>query len=87
MTLPLIHAMAQSDAGTRDTLRHIVAHGDLDGLPAAQAAITACDSLDYSRRCALVYAETANAALRGLPDNDYTAALRGLAHYAVNRDH
>ena len=87
MTLPLIHAMAQSDAGTRDTLRHIVAHGDLDGLPAAQAAITACDSLDYSRRCALAYAETANAALRGLPDNDYTAALRGLAHYAVNRDH
>ena len=44
MTLPLIHAMAQSDADTRDALRHIVAHGDLDGLPAAQAAITACGS-------------------------------------------
>ena len=87
MTLPLIHAMAQSDAGTRDALRRIVAHGDLDGLPAAQAAITACGSLDYSRRCALAYAEAANAALRGLPDNDYTAALHGLAHYAVNRDY
>ena len=54
--------MAQSDAGTRDALRHIVAHGDLDGLPAAQAAITACGSLDYSRRCAQMYAEAANAA-------------------------
>ena len=87
MTLPLIHAMAQSDSDTRDALRHIVAHGDLDGLPAAQAAITACGSLDYSRRCAQMYAEAANAALTDLPDNDYTAALRGLAHYAVNRDH
>jgi octaprenyl-diphosphate synthase len=29
----------------------------------------------------------AERALDGLEDNDYLAALRGLARYAVNRDH
>ena len=31
--------------------------------------------------------KSTEAALEGLDDNDYTAALRGLAHYAVSRDH
>ena len=43
--------------------------------------------LDVYKRQAQMYADAANAALTDLPDNDYTAALRGLAHYAVNRDH
>ena len=43
--------------------------------------------LDYSRARASEYAQAAERALDGLPDNDYTAALRGLARYAVSRDH
>jgi len=87
MTLPLIHAMAHSDAAARAELRRIVEHGDLDGLPTVQAAIERCGSLDYSRERALQYARDAEAALSGLADNEHAAALRGLAQYSVSRDH
>ncbi len=87
MTLPLIHAMAQSDDGVRAELRRIVEHGDLDGLVAVQAAIARCGSLDYSRARALEYADAADAVLAALPDNAYVDALRGLARYSVSRDH
>jgi octaprenyl-diphosphate synthase len=51
------------------------------------AAIHATGGLEYSRKRAHDYASAAEAALDGLEENDYTAALRGLAHYAVSRDH
>ena len=86
-TLPLIHAMRHSDAAVRAELRRIVEHGEVDALPAVQAAIAACGSLDYSRERARAYAREAIDAIAVLPDNDFTAALRGLAHYAVGRDH
>ncbi|WP_256645409.1 polyprenyl synthetase family protein [Thermomonas paludicola] len=87
MTLPLIHAMAHSDDATRAELRRIVEHGDIDGMPAALAAIDACNSLAYSRQRAMDYARAAEDALAGLARGNHTAALLGLAHHAVNRDH
>jgi len=86
-TLPLIHAMAHSDAATRDRLRAIIEQGDIDALPEAVAAIRAQGSLDYSRARAAEYAEAAERALDGLQDNEAVAALRGLARYATERDH
>ena len=87
MTLPLIHAMAGSDAATRAQLRRIVEDGDLDGMPAVLAAIARADSLAYSRARASDYAAAAEAALAALPTNACTDALRGLARYSVSRDH
>ena len=58
-----------------------------DAMPEVLAAIHACGSLDYSRERALEYARDAEAALSGLDDNAFVAALRGLAHYSVSRDH
>ncbi len=87
MTLPLIHAMAGSDAATRAQLRRIVEDGDLDGMPAVLAAIARADSLAYSRARASDYAAAAEAALAALPANACTDALRGLARYSVSRDH
>jgi octaprenyl-diphosphate synthase len=86
-TLPLIHAMAHSDAATRARLRAIIEHGDIDALPEAVAAIRAQGSLDYSRGRAAEYAATAERTLDGLEDNEAVAALRGLARYATERDH
>ena len=86
-TLPLIHAMAHSDPATRERLRHAVEHGDTAALPEVLAAIHATGGLDYSRDRARHYARAAEASLDPLPDNDYVAALRGLARYAVSRDH
>ena len=86
-TLPLIHAMLHSEAATRERLRHAVEHGDTGALPEVLQAIHATGGLDYSRQCAFEYAAAAERALDGFADNDYTAALRGLARYAVNRDY
>jgi len=86
-TLPLIHAMAHSDATVRARLRGIVEQGDIDALPEVIAAIQAQGSLDYSRARATGYARIAEQALEGLVDNEAVAALRGLARHAVNRDH
>ena len=86
-TLPLIHAIGHSDAATRARLRHAVEHGDTDAMPEVLAAIHASGGLDYSRERAREYAQAAERALDGLEHNEYVAALRGLARYAVNRDH
>jgi len=86
-TLPLIHAMAHSDAATRERLRGIVQDGDASAMPVVLEAIRATGGLDYSRQCAEAYAERAERALDGLADNDAVAALRGLARYAVQRSH
>ena len=87
MTLPLIHAMAQADAGTCQRLRQVVEQGDADALPEVMAAIAEHDSLAYCHKRAEDYARKAEDALLGLPENAYVAALRGLAQYAVSRDH
>ncbi len=86
-TLPLIHAMQHSDAGVKAVLRHAIEHGDSEAMPQVLAAIEACGSLAYSRACARQHASEAEAALSGLADNEHVAALRGLASYAVSRDH
>ena len=86
-TLPLIHAMAHADDTVRNRLRSAIEHGDTDALPDVVAAIQASGGLDYSRSRADEYAQAARAALAGLEGNTYVAALRGLADYAVRRDH
>jgi len=86
-TLPLIHAIAHSDPATRARLREIVEHGDAGAMPEVLAAIRATGGLEYSRRRAAEYAEAAERALDGLPENDAVAALRGLARYAIERTH
>ncbi|MGN7918581.1 polyprenyl synthetase family protein [Lysobacter sp. 22409] len=86
-TLPLIHAIAHSDDTTRARLRAAVEHGDTEAMPEVLAAIHATGGLDYSRKRACDYAAAAEAALDALEENDYTVALRGLARYAVSRDH
>jgi octaprenyl-diphosphate synthase len=85
-TLPLIHAMRHSDAPARARLRHIVEHGDSDGMDEVLTAIRATGGLDYSRALAVRYAEAAEAALDGVPENEALAALRGLARHAVRRE-
>ena len=86
-TLPLIHAIKHVDAATADRLRAAIEKGDSAAMPEVLAAIHATGGLDYSRQRAGNYAEAAERALDGFGDNDHVAALRGLARYAVGRDH
>ena len=74
-------------AGSEVRLRAAVEQGDTSAMPEVLAAIHATGGLEYSRQRANDYAAEAAAALDGLDDNEYVAALRGLARYAVSRDH
>ncbi len=85
-TLPLIHAMSRADAATRQRLREIVQTGDAEAMPEVLAAIETAGSVAYSHQRAVDYANAAERALGTLPENAWTAALRGLARYAVDRD-
>lgn len=85
-TLPLIRTMAQVDAATRSRLRTIVEHGETAVMSEVLAAIRDGDGLDYSVDLARRYARAAGGALDGLPESAWLSALRGLAHYAVDRD-
>ncbi|MBB5209763.1 polyprenyl synthetase family protein [Chiayiivirga flava] len=86
-TLPLIHAMAHADAATRARLRAAVENGDTSAMPDVLAAIGSSGGIEYSRVRALDYAQAAERALDGIAANAWTDALRGLARYAVERDH
>jgi octaprenyl-diphosphate synthase len=86
-TLPLIHAIRNSEARVRDQLRAAIEHGDTGALPQVLAAIHASGGLEYSRERARAYAVLAERAIADLDDNEYVSALRGLARYAVDRDH
>ncbi len=86
-TLPLIHAIRHSDATVAARLRDIVREGDATAMPEVLAAIHATGGLEYSRQRAFEYAHAATNALDGLPENEATAALHGLARYAVERGH
>jgi octaprenyl-diphosphate synthase len=86
-TLPLIHALQHSSAAVVQRLRAIIEHGEAEAFGEVVAAISACGGLEHARAAARRYAQDAERALDGLPDNDWTAALRGLARYAVSRNH
>ncbi len=86
-TLPLIHAMAHSDAAVRARLREIIEAGDATAMPEVLAAISKTGAIGYSHQRAQHYAARAADALAGLPESDWLQALRGLAHYSVVRQH
>ncbi len=86
-TLPLIHAIRHTDDATRARLRAIVEAGEVEAMPEVLAAIEATGGIAYSRQRAVDYANAAERALEGLEENDAVAALRGLARYAVSRNH
>jgi octaprenyl-diphosphate synthase len=84
-TLPLIHAMAHSAPEQRVRLRTIVEQGEAEAFGEVLAAITASGGLAHASQQAAAYAAAAERALDGLPENEWLAALRGLARYAVER--
>ncbi|HMB56608.1 MAG TPA: polyprenyl synthetase family protein [Arenimonas sp.] len=86
-TLPVIHALAHAQPAVRERLAEIIRAGDTAALPEVLSAIHASGGLEYSRQLAMRYADAAEAAIADLPDNDWVQAMRGLARYAIERNH
>lgn len=86
-TLPLLHAMHNSEGEQKAMIRGAIEQGNGRHLlePVLQA-MEQCGSLEYTRQRAEEEADKAIAALQVLPESAHRAALEGLAHLAVQRD-
>ncbi|HEY0179806.1 MAG TPA: polyprenyl synthetase family protein [Dokdonella sp.] len=84
-TLPLILAIARSDAAQAASLRRAIESGGLDALDEVLAAIRSTGAIDASRERARAYARAAREALGALPPSHARDALAVLADYAIDR--
>jgi octaprenyl-diphosphate synthase len=86
-TLPLLHAMHNSEGEQKAMIRGAIEQGNGRHLlePVLQA-MQQCGSLEYTRQRAEEEADKAIAALQVLPESPHRSALEGLAHLAVQRD-
>lgn len=86
-TLPLIHAMNQTNDANRDTLAHIIENGGLDQIDFVMRIIGESGAIAYTQQLARAEAELAKKALTALPDTPYRQALADLADFSVARTH
>jgi octaprenyl-diphosphate synthase len=85
-TLPLIYAMQKGSDEDKKLIRHaIVDGGRLDQLDRITAIIEATGALEYTAMRAQEAADTAIAALSGIPDSAYKQALVALAEFSIQR--
>ena len=84
-TLPLIHAMAQGDAASKQLIRDAIIHGRVDQLDEIVAAVKSSGGLNYVREQAKQHVAHAKALLNDLPDSPYKAALEDLANFSIER--
>jgi octaprenyl-diphosphate synthase len=84
-TLPLIHALAQSQGRQQQRLREIVQNGEVDALTEVLTAIQQHGSVEYATQHALRYAQSAVESIAFLSDSQWKQMLLGLAEYSVRR--
>ncbi|MEJ2129125.1 MAG: octaprenyl diphosphate synthase [Woeseiaceae bacterium] len=84
-TLPLIYAMQKGSDEDKKLIRHAIVDGGLDQLDRITAIIEATGALEYTAMRAQEAADTAIAALSGIPDSAYKQALVALAEFSIQR--
>ena len=84
-TLPLIRAMAQSDAETRKMLRRVIEQGGAEEIGPVLAAIESTDAIAYTARLAEDEAALARQALDAVPASAFRSALEAVAQFSVER--
>jgi octaprenyl-diphosphate synthase len=92
-TLPLIHALRQTDAAgpkgaaTAKAIRAAIQDGGLAQMDLVLTAIESSGGLEYTARLAQAEADLAYAALAALPATPYKDGLAALARFAIERKH
>ena len=84
-TLPLIRAIDQSDAATRDMLRGVIENGGTERIEEVLQAIESTDAIAYTARLAADEAAIAKQALDALPASGFRNALAAVADFSVDR--
>lgn len=87
-TLPLLHAMRNSDPESSAMIRTAIEQGNgRHLLDKVLKVMDECGSLDYTQKRAEQEAEKAVQAIKCLPDSPYKDALTSLARLSVQRNH
>src|SRR5206468_3926688 len=86
-TLPLIHALRESDSRTGALIRAAIEHGGRERLEAVLHAIESTGGLKYTARLARTEADQALAELGALPESPFRDGLAALARFAIERKH
>lgn len=84
-TLPLLHAIKHGTPAQQLKIQESLEAGTLDYLPEILEAIQATKAIEFTQDTAKNEANLAISALQVLPDSNYKAALKDLAHYAIAR--
>jgi octaprenyl-diphosphate synthase len=84
-TLPLIHALAHSDAESASLIRNAIEAGGIEEQGPIRAVVESTGGLDYTARLAEEEARRAEEALADVPASAYRDALCALARYSVSR--
>ena len=86
-TLPLIHALRETDGPTRTLIRSAIERGGREQLGTILRAIESTGGLKYTARLARAEADQALAALGALTESPFRAGLATLARFAIERKH
>ena len=84
-TLPLIHALAHSDAESASLIRNAIEAGGIEEQGPIRAVVESTGGLDYTARLAEEEARRAEEALADVPASTYRDGLAALARYSVSR--
>ena len=84
-TLPLIHVIKHGTSRQAVLVRRAIESGGIAELAEVVETVRQSGALDYTRQCARREADTACAALEGLPDGPYKDSLLQLTEFAVGR--
>lgn len=86
-TLPLIIAMARSDAAGAELVREAIESQSVTRIDEVLKVVERADALSYTAALAEREASAAKQALAALPDSIYLRAMSSLADISVQRDH
>ena len=85
LTLPLIHALANTEDADASIITSAIASRSADRLDEVLCIVQSSGALDYTRRAARESSERAMLCLTSLPDNEHRDALNALAEFCVDR--
>ena len=86
-TLPLIHAIRESDERDARILQEAIRSRGLDAIDEVIAAVEATGSIAYTSRLAAHEVALASEALSAIPTSPYRDGLAGLAEFATSRSY
>jgi octaprenyl-diphosphate synthase len=86
-TLPLIHAIKNSNAADAEVIIEAIRNGNRDVFSQVYQIVKSSKAIEYTEQRAIEEAEKAMQAIDSLPESQYKQALNALASFSVQRSY